>query len=1676
MLTRQNAIDKINVGYGIINHIDHSNPYVMSMGSLTGGGGLTVNDVDNLTNGNNYSVVYSAGCSPGAFDYDCIGEHFVLKNNGGAVAFVGPSRSVYTWDGNNHDHEFFRSLFTNDYNKIGQTLALTWYSDHTRNIYNLLGDPEMSIWTAAPQTLTVSHPTTVQIGAGNFTVTISNLPAGRDALICLKKGVEDYAVNTVTGTGGAVNATFLFTPDTPGDLSITVTAENFIPYEATTSVTSTSGANLYMLSYTIDDDQSGESSGNGDGIVDAGESIELPVVLKNSGSSTAIVVSATIAAYQRGTTNPHPYVTITDGSESFGNISAGSSASCGDDFGFTISKDCPKDEVVEFKLTITDDESSTWLETFYLQIGAPQIQHTAHTVNGNLLADATVGLVVQLTNLGSSVAKGITASLSSSCSYIASITGSPQTVGDINPKSSVNSPGAFSFTIGSGYPSGHEELLTFALTIQDAYGKTWAHDFDLKRPNSPSFASLQFNGYETAIDLIWTPNTDSDLRGYNVYRSDSPTGTYQRANNRLIEGTSYFRDDGLEKETMYYYKISAVDQSANESDLTTYLETSTTIKYLSGWPIRIDYIPFASTVLFDVDNDGDQEVFAADISTGDKIYAWDHSGLELFDTDGNPTTLSGFFHESGANFWSTPAIGDLDGNGINELVIAGRGNHFLYCWHINDADINGSPDPYWSVDIGGTCVGSPALGDIDGDGKLEVVLLSEDGKVHIRKFDGSVYQTEPWKTIGGSVGSYCTPALFDFDGDGRIEIILGGNDGKLHVWRYDGSYYSANWPFDTGRNNFSAAPAVADLDRDGKYEIIFVAYDWGSTASNCVIYVKDEYGNDKSGWSGGKSISAPAGVVSSSPAIGNLDGDNQLEIVFATGSNVYAWNHDYSSLSGWPKAGFSGTTSSPLISDIDEISGPEVIVGSSDKKLHAWHSDGTAVKGWPLRTGDILESSPAVGDVDGDGKYELAVGSYDQSVHIWDTKGSSNMDWSVFQHDAQHMGCYGQIVSGTVTRNTSWQGEVTANGNIIVATGATLTIASGATVNNISHITVQTGATLIVNSGVTLKFNSAPTPSYEGSPKGSLGVNGKIHADGATFTSNSSNSDYYWAGIYVINSNPGGDGNYFKNCIIQQCKFGMTIYNSRFDGSSDEIYNNTFTHCLNPIRLTGGSYVNRITYNHLTDNLEDGIVIYQSTVQHVDHTLIQKSQAASSGRDGFWISGSYNQPLLTHNEVAYGYSNGIRCEYYSAPNLGGPDGGNAVPGNNGIHDNAVHGVYAQSSTQPFLGNYNLSECASYGGYNSIFNNSNKQLYVATGSQFVNAKWNWWGVVPDDGDNGFTSNTMASLFGNGFPYIRPALSYGPGGYPEAPFTESMELYKKSAIVIPHESILLAFGDQLMIAKRYDRACAVYDSLIASYPASDEAEAALLRLHYAMQRFNAALKAQPFLGQAKDAADYFTKLASRVARTRLERNASNLSVVNAAMQGQTEPAIKGYEFIIQNWSGEEESEKYALAALVELYLKIGDGKAADARMATLNSKYPHDALTSLVNDMVYLIRKYVPPIQTTPSGSGDFSDKSRTNEDTSKKKNAEVPLETMLHPSYPNPFNPMTSVSYTLSEPGLIDLVVFDILGRKVVELAHGYQSAGVKSIHLDGSKFPSGTYFLRLNAQGKLFTQRLLLVK
>ena len=90
---------------------------------------------------------------------------------------------------------------------------------------------------------------------------------------------------------------------------------------------------------------------------------------------------------------------------------------------------------------------------------------------------------------------------------------------------------------------------------------------------------------------------------------------------------------------------------------------------------------------------------------------------------------------------------------------------------------------------------------------------------------------------------------------------------------------------------------------------------------------------------------------------------------------------------------------------------------------------------------------------------------------------------------------------------------------------------------------------------------------------------------------------------------------------------------------------------------------------------------------------------------------------------------------------------------------------------------------------------------------------------------------------------------------------------------------------------------------------------------------------------------------------------------------------------------------------------------------------------------------------------------------------LPIKTSLNASYPNPFNPSTTINYDLAADGYVSILVYDALGREVATLFSGDQVAGTNhQITWNASDQASGAYFLRMTSGSYTNTQKLMLVK
>ncbi|MCD4663644.1 MAG: hypothetical protein K8R68_00135 [Bacteroidales bacterium] len=418
--SRDNFLNALNNGgppfshgkFHIVSHLDHSGHYYMGTSSEVRGEGIIRSDMDNLENDPPYQIIITQGCSPNKFDLNCICEHYINNQNYGGVALIGNS-GPGSWGDWVQTQRFCKQIYGTDVNgwtstsyNLGVAFQdMTLSNEHTkRKKLNLLGDPEMPVWTPTVWSSTpiefdiVVNPSTITNGENEITVTINNLEPNVTATVCLQKEDEAYCYQSIPNLYSEDSAIFTFTPDTPGEVDVTITAHNYLPYEDTIPVNLTGGSHLYITEKIFDDDNVDPSYGNGDGQVDAGETIELSVTLTNSGSIAAPDVSAEITCESE-------CITITQNQSDFGNINAGESVVSQINYVFEVDPDTPDEEYVCDTLFIYEGTDLLHTDYLYFQVGAPELNkarniYTDSDRDGIIEAGETIILNFDLCNEG----------------------------------------------------------------------------------------------------------------------------------------------------------------------------------------------------------------------------------------------------------------------------------------------------------------------------------------------------------------------------------------------------------------------------------------------------------------------------------------------------------------------------------------------------------------------------------------------------------------------------------------------------------------------------------------------------------------------------------------------------------------------------------------------------------------------------------------------------------------------------------------------------------------------------------------------------------------------------------------------------------------------------------------------------------------------------------------------------------------------------------------------------------------------------------------------------------------------------------------------------------------------------------------------------------------------------
>jgi Peptidase family C25/Propeptide_C25/HYDIN/CFA65/VesB-like, Ig-like domain len=438
-------------------------------------------DINNLTNGKQLPFAVFLTCDTGSFASEtCRSETFIRVGTQtspqGAIAAIGTATTgTHTAFNNCVDAGIFYGIFTDKiYNPGGAVVRgkLHLYNSFPGNPSNkvtifshwntLMGDPGVELWTGVPQDLIVEYDD-LNLGENSLQVVVteSNGNPVEGAWVSALSSNEQIIEKGYTDEAGVV----LLSIDTSATqtVNLTVTKHDFIPHLGSFDIIE-SEQFVNSTAIIIDDDNNGTSIGNNDSFVNPGETIELVVELENFGTSIVNNVTATI-------NSDTDFITITDNTEDFGNIPAGSTASSSDNFDFSVNSNVLGGSEIQLDMQIQDDSGNSWSDYLFIPVQAANLYVSDYSIedsNGLLEPGETVDMVVTLFNTGSIAASGLEAELSCSNEYI-EITDSLATFTEITSGQSGNNDlDRFNLTADTHIINGSQ--VNFVLSIFNSNG------------------------------------------------------------------------------------------------------------------------------------------------------------------------------------------------------------------------------------------------------------------------------------------------------------------------------------------------------------------------------------------------------------------------------------------------------------------------------------------------------------------------------------------------------------------------------------------------------------------------------------------------------------------------------------------------------------------------------------------------------------------------------------------------------------------------------------------------------------------------------------------------------------------------------------------------------------------------------------------------------------------------------------------------------------------------------------------------------------------------------------------------------------------------------------------------------------------------------------------------------
>lgn len=477
---------------------------------------------------NAYRLPHSVNitCGTGNFNSTGTTETFVRLGSesvpAGAVSAIGMATSgTHTGYNNTLDGGIFAGLLTHNMRTMGEALLhgrlYLWQiygqthtagANYSAHWCNLIGDPSMEVFLGIPSTYQIVPPQNIPVGSNLFDVVVNNASGNPLSGQCV---TLSYG-NTILARGYSdeFGLASLVLPQglQVGTAVITVSGHNYKPLQQDISIIS---GGLTPGSVVIDDDNAGQSIGNGNGLANAGERIELYLGLLNSGATSIRGLTGTISC-------SNPYISIVNPAISFPSIVAGATVSNTSPVIVNISAACPDLSNIRVVLNLTSQVGTQYTISQHIIVYNARLTLTSHQVidgqNSMLDPDENAQLRFVLTNSGSSAISGLNAELICDSPFM-NIPAQTVSYGNVAPAQQVQPASNFNVYVnaltipGMVIPinvrlfnaSGYEQIIPASFTVgnisvtdplgPDAYGYVIYDMGDLNYVDCPTYSWVE---------------------------------------------------------------------------------------------------------------------------------------------------------------------------------------------------------------------------------------------------------------------------------------------------------------------------------------------------------------------------------------------------------------------------------------------------------------------------------------------------------------------------------------------------------------------------------------------------------------------------------------------------------------------------------------------------------------------------------------------------------------------------------------------------------------------------------------------------------------------------------------------------------------------------------------------------------------------------------------------------------------------------------------------------------------------------------------------------------------------------------------------------------------------------------------------------------------------------------